>query len=144
MIATEYLNFLIARFKSGMEMERDFEQDLRKFFSTVTKISSATQTAASKSNSDLINQFASHLGLTFLLEKADSSSVCYAESEEVSPEYRQSFSAMDLLDYLHAILERSAGEGAASLKEGIFSPPQLKQFWELVTIGRELRHRNQN
>lgn len=144
MSAREYLDFLISRFQSGMEKERDFEQDLRKFFSTATKISSATQTGTSKSNSDLINQFASHLGLTFLSEKADSSSVCYAESEEVSPEYRQSFSAMDLLDYLHAILERSAREGAASLKESIFSPPQLRQFWELVTIGRELRHRNQN
>ncbi|MNE73415.1 hypothetical protein D3C80_1694260 [compost metagenome] len=85
-------------------------------------------------NNDTIKIFADHVGLLFLEEK-ESGNVCFANSEEMRPEYRQSFKLIDFLDYVYAFMHST--EYKESRKVIVSSEAAL--FWKLVKIGLDLK-----
>lgn len=109
---------------------------------------------ARKPNLDMkiVDQIAKGIGLTFVPEKEPFDSaqgvrggeVCYAESEVLSPAYRQTFAPIDLLDYIYAVLHSpSYRETYKEFLKIDFPrvpyPTDAEEFWRLVALGGELR-----
>lgn len=94
----------------------------------------------------IIKQIAEKLRLTFINEEGTNieGEVCFAQSQEVRPEFRIVFTQMDALDYIYAILYSSAYHKKfkeylnADLK-GIPIPTDTTIFWNLVKLGSKLR-----
>ncbi|WP_343852828.1 type ISP restriction/modification enzyme, partial [Algoriphagus jejuensis] len=92
----------------------------------------------------IVDQIAKGLGFTFTSEKGEEGEVCFAESGEVMPDYRQSFAPIDLLDYIYAVLHSPTYR--ETYKEflkidfpRVPYPTDTGKFWELVKLGGELR-----
>lgn len=105
-------------------------------------------------NPGIASRMAQKLGLHFINEKEEdipenSSPVCYANSDEVTEEFkielpRQTFAAIDVLDYIYAILYSSTyrGKYREGFKVDVLKIPYPKNqftFWQLVKLGKELR-----
>lgn len=97
-------------------------------------------------NPEIVKQIASNLSLTFTNEKEEPSEgeVCFANSEEVRPEFRQTFAPIDILDYIYAVLHSPAYR--EKYKEflkidfpRVPYPKDTTTFWQLVKLGGELR-----
>jgi hypothetical protein len=93
-------------------------------------------------NPEIINQITDCLGLLFINEKGTEGNVCFVNSNELRPEFRQSFTSIDLLDYCYAILHSAINEFSEinSVRIPITSDSSI--FWELVNYGSELRKKN--
>ena len=92
----------------------------------------------------IIQQIAQKLGLQFISEHDSSCNVCQANSPEVRPEYRQTFTLIDVQDYLYAVMHTPPFRETdkAFLKFDVSSMPPPKDdvtFWQLVALGGELR-----
>ncbi|RTZ09849.1 DNA methyltransferase [Flavobacterium sp. GSP27] len=95
-------------------------------------------------NPDIVKQIANGLGMTFINEKEIESNVCFANSYEVRPEFKQSFAPIDLLDYIYAVLHSPTyRENYKEFLKIDFPrvpvPPDHLEFWKLVKLGGELR-----
>ncbi|MFE3869877.1 type ISP restriction/modification enzyme [Flavobacterium sp. ZS1P70] len=95
-------------------------------------------------NPTMIKQIADGLGMTFTNEKQTESNVCFANSDEVRPEFRQSFAPIDLLDYIYAVLHSpSYREKYKEFLKIEFprvpAPLDRVEFMQLVKLGGELR-----
>lgn len=96
-------------------------------------------------NSEIVNQIAKKLNLTFTNEKETTEGeVCFANSEEVRPEFRLTFAPIDILDYIYAVLHSPAYR--EKYKEflkidfpRVPYPKDANTFWQLVKLGGELR-----
>ena len=95
-------------------------------------------------NPIIVEQIALGLGLAFTNEKEASGNVCFANSEELRPEFMQSFAPIDLLDYIYAVLHSPTYR--EKYKEflkidfpRVPYPTDSQTFWKLVTLGSELR-----
>ena len=95
-------------------------------------------------NPEIVKEIAKGLGLSFVNEKETESNVCFANSEEVRPEFKQSFAPIDLLDYIYAVLHSPTYR--EKYKEflkidfpRVPYPTDMKTFWQLVELGGELR-----
>lgn len=95
-------------------------------------------------NKEIVQQIAEKLSLSFTPEKESAGEVCYANSEEVSLAYRQSFAPIDLLDYIYAVLHSPGYR--EKYKEflkidfpRVPYPEDAETFWQLVKLGGELR-----
>ena len=55
-------------------------------------------------NPEIIKEIEKSLGLTFVAEKETEGNVCFANSDEVRPEFRLTFAPIDVLDYIYAVL----------------------------------------
>lgn len=100
---------------------------------------------------EFIRQIAQKIHLVFVSGTEQEGNVCLADSPEVRPEYRQSFSLHDLQHYLYAVFCSSACEamrrtGAAPDFSRIPHPKDADTFWRLAGSGAELReiHRLEN
>ena len=105
-------------------------------------------------NPNMVDQFAKKLGLPFKhdpedAEQENNSPVCYANSEEISEEFKiekfpQSFYPIDLLDYIYAVLyspkykEKYQDELKKDFPIVPFPRNQIN-FWKLKTLGAALR-----
>ena len=92
----------------------------------------------------ILKQIAEGLGLDFTEEKETASNVCFANSNELRPEYMQSFAPIDLEDYVYAVLHSSTYR--EKYKEfskidfpGVPYPESLTKFQALTKWGAELR-----
>jgi len=119
----------------------DLELCIQKIKSIDTNLSFSLNEILQKSdskmitvNKDVIKQFSDHLRLLFL-EEQNSENVCFANSDEVRSEYRQSFKLIDLLDYVYAF----AHSFAFKESERILLASETDFFWKLVKIGSSLR-----
>lgn len=95
-------------------------------------------------NPEIVKQIADGLGMTFTNEKETESNVCFANSDEVRPEFRQSFAPIDLLDYIYAVLHSpSYREKYKEFLKIEFprvpAPLDRVEFMQLVKLGGELR-----
>ncbi|MDI5898309.1 type ISP restriction/modification enzyme [Flavobacterium yafengii] len=95
-------------------------------------------------NPDIIKQIADGLGMTFTNEKETETNVCFANSDEVRPEFKQSFAPIDLLDYIYAVLHSpSYREKYKEFLKIEFprvpAPQDRVEFMQLVKLGGELR-----
>lgn len=95
---------------------------------------------------EIIKQIAEKLRLTFINEEETNieGEVCFAQSQEVRPEFRIVFTTVNALDYIYAILYSSAYHKKfkeylnADLKE-IPIVTDTTIFWNLVKLGNKLR-----
>lgn len=104
----------------------------------------SSETRTPNLNLEIVDQIATGLGLTFVPEKGEEGEVCFAESDEVMPEYRQTFAPIDLLDYIYAVLHSpSYRETYKEFLKIDFPrvpyPTDVEEFWRLVALGGELR-----
>lgn len=88
-------------------------------------------------SSEIVQLFVDRLRLLFLSEK-EGGNVCFANSPELRPEFRQNFTAIEVLDYVYAFTHSSFYK--ESQKIAIASEVDL--FWKLVKIGTGLRKEN--
>jgi very-short-patch-repair endonuclease len=92
----------------------------------------------------IVEQIAVGLGLAFTNEKEAVGNVCFANSDELRPEFMQSFASIDLLDYIYAVLHSPTyrEKHKEFLKNdfpGVPYPTDTQTFWKLVALGGELR-----
>jgi predicted helicase len=93
-------------------------------------------------NMEIVEQMAKSLGLAFVPEKEGEGEVCFSGSEDVRPEYRQSFAPIDILDYIYAVLHSYREKNKEFLKldfSRVPYPADTDTFWKLVKLGGELR-----
>ena len=95
-------------------------------------------------NPEIVKAIASGLGLSFVNEKETEGEVCFANSDEVRAEFKQSFAPIDLLDYIYAVLHSPTYR--STYKEflkidfpRVPYPTDVETFWQLVKLGGELR-----
>lgn len=95
-------------------------------------------------NLGIVQEIATLLGLSFVPEKETEGNVCMADSEEVRPEYRQTFAPIDILDYIYAVLHSPTYR--ETYKEflkidfpRVPYPKDAQTFWALVALGSQLR-----
>lgn len=94
----------------------------------------------------IINQISEKLKLAFIIEegKGMAGEVCFANSPEIRPEFRLTFTAKDTLNYVYAIIYRNEHK-EESIKyfkknlEEIQIPADTDIFWNIVALGRKLR-----
>jgi predicted helicase len=103
-----------------------------------------TTTRVPNLNPEIVKQIADGLGLSFANEKEAESNVCFANSNEVRTEFKQSFAPIDLLDYIYAVLHSpSYREKYKEFLKIDFPrvpyPADTETFWKLVKLGGKLR-----
>jgi len=91
---------------------------------------------------EIINQVSNCLGLLFINEKETEENVCFINSSDLRPEFRQSFTSIDLLDYCYAVLHSTINEISETNSARIPITSDSSVFWELVKYGSELRKKN--
>lgn len=132
MTTVEYLQTIHSRFCLGESSEPTYRGDLPIIDRTI------------------VDQLAEGLGLAFVPESFNplldnrGGEVCYAESSEVMPEYRQNFYTIDVLDYIYAVLHSpDCRETSREFWKLDFSslpyPRDADKFWNLVKLGGKLR-----
>lgn len=85
-------------------------------------------------NSKIIKSFSDCLGLLFSSEK-EAGNVCFANSIELRPEFRQNFTAVELLDYVYAFAHSSFYKKSKK----ITMTSEADIFWKMVKIALCLR-----
>ena len=94
----------------------------------------------SELNSELLKSITNRYGLLFL-DKKETGNVCFANSEELRLEYKQSFTAFDLLDLCYAVLHSSLyNKDLENNIQKIPLPLDSNVFWKLIQIGRNFRN----
>jgi predicted helicase len=95
-------------------------------------------------NQEIVKQIANGLNTTFTNEKEKENNVCFANSDEVRSEFKQTFAPIDLLDYIYAVLHSPLYR--EKYKEflkidfpRVPYPKDVTNFWKLVALGDELR-----
>lgn len=95
-------------------------------------------------NRELVTAIEKTLGLSFLNED-EPHRVCFAnQNAELQDAYKQVFSAIDLLDYVYAMLLSAQGnlDKISLLSENqsmIAYPTDPLHFWQLVRVGQQYR-----
>ncbi|WP_264523318.1 type ISP restriction/modification enzyme [Flavobacterium sp. N502536] len=90
-------------------------------------------------NPETVQFIANCYGLMFMDEKV-TGNVCFAHSQELRPEFKQSCTTIDVLDLSYAILHSSLYCEDLKINELKIPVPQdVVVFWKLVQIGKELR-----
>ncbi|MFZ1751006.1 MAG: type ISP restriction/modification enzyme [Saprospiraceae bacterium] len=95
-------------------------------------------------NTEIVNQIAEKLGLTFMAEK-ENGNLCFATSnDDLRDEYKQIFAPIDILDYIYAVLHSPTYR--EKYKEflkidfpRVPYPKDATTFWKLVKLGGEIR-----
>ncbi len=111
---------------------------------TVQQTALATLETFADLGPDTIGNIEEKLKLSFVSEKEEDSNVCMANSPEVRDEYKDSFVAKDLLNYMYAVLHlpRYLEKYKDLSKIDILQVPypnNLIRFWKLVGLGAHLR-----
>lgn len=98
--------------------------------------------AVAKLDEEIINKISINLHLPFVNENEATGEVCYANEPGLRPEFRQSFTATDLLDYIYAVLQTQPEQNGGFLKTGVAQipyPSNADDFWKMVQTGSRLR-----
>jgi predicted helicase len=94
---------------------------------------------------EVIKNFEKNLSLTFTDQKQIpfEGEVCFMNSAEVRPEFRVTFSRIDIFDYFYAVLFSSfyqnKNKDAKIESREMPYPTDISVFWKLVSLGGELR-----
>ncbi|WP_157813315.1 type ISP restriction/modification enzyme [Flavobacterium sp. 5] len=95
-------------------------------------------------NKEIVQKITNNLDLAFFNQKELSGNVCFANDNDVRPEFKEIFSQIDLLNYIYAILFLSKyRENHQEFLKSNFSyipiPNDKIKFWKLIKLGNELR-----
>jgi hypothetical protein len=85
-------------------------------------------------NNEILILFSNSTGLLLWNEK-EVGNVCFANNNEVRSEFKQSFSLIDLFDYIYAFTHSSNYRETFK----IIIPTENDIFWEVVKMGSNLR-----
>jgi hypothetical protein len=90
------------------------------------------------------NEIARRIQLTYQQEGYASTEVCYVNSPELRPEFKLSFTTLDLADYLNGVLCAAVyrKQLLAPKYTGLIVipyPPNADEFWTHVQTGMRLR-----
>ena len=128
MTITQYIDIISNHFKKGIKTPAtaDVESDL-----VIEK--------------KLISQISEKLKLAFIKDegKGMSGEVCFANSPEVRPEFRLTFTTKDILDYVYAVIysneqKRNLEKYFKMDLEQIPITADTDVFWNLAALGRKL------
>lgn len=90
-------------------------------------------------NDDIINRFSSHLGMAFVPDTVTPGNVCMAANSDVRSEFRITFSALDVLDYIYAAVFSGSLKSSDEGFPLIPYPDNTDLFWKIVSYGSILR-----
>lgn len=90
-------------------------------------------------NGKIINTFSACLGLAYVPDIIIPGNVCMAADAEVRMEFRITFSAMDILDYIYAVAFSKPPESSEKRFPEIHYPRNTDLFWQVVSLGTTLR-----
>jgi predicted helicase len=103
-----------------------------------------TPTRTPNLNPEIINKISQSLNIAFTPEKETEGETCFANNPELRPEFRTSFTPIDILDYIYAVLHSPTYR--EKYKEflkidfpRVPYPKDADTFWQLVKLGGELR-----
>lgn len=85
---------------------------------------------------ELAENISKALGLLFINQNEPEGNVCFVNSNELRPEFKETFTSVDLMNYEFAVLH------SEKYKDFISSdlvPKERKIFWELVALGKKLK-----
>jgi len=128
MTINQYIEIISNHFKQGIKtpLTADVESDL-----VIDK--------------KLINQISKKLKLAFIRDegKGMSGEVCFANSPEVRPEFRLTFTTKDILDYVYAVIysneqKRDLERYLKMNFDGIPITTDTDIFWNLAALGKRL------
>ncbi|WP_281234593.1 hypothetical protein [Flavobacterium gelatinilyticum] len=131
----KYLEQINSLEKSELFQNIDLENCVLAIISAENKIEFKLEDAFENEilNKSLLSKIEQTLKLIFIKESHEN--VCFANSDDVRPEYKQSFTEMDLLDYICAFVHSSVyGE-----TKSIVIVSETGFFWKLVKKGADLR-----
>lgn len=149
MTTSQYFTKLLALSNSEREHENsDLENSVMKItsdntssFFNLTALFEKSVEEDGEANIEIINQIANTLGLMFINQKEREGNVCFANNQDLRPEFKQSFTLLDLLDFSYAVLNsRIYRQGKQDFLE-IPIPSDSCIFWQLVQIGNNLRNK---
>ncbi|MCM0666261.1 hypothetical protein [Flavobacterium tyrosinilyticum] len=115
------------------------KNETRELSFTLTEIFQKSNSKMTIINENILEMFSNHLGLLFL-EEQESGNVCFANNNDVRPEYKQSFKLIDGLDYVYAFSHSTAFKES----QKIIITSETDLFWKLAKIGSNLRERTLN
>ena len=102
-------------------------------------------------NPEIIEKLETLIKLPFVEqdEKESISNVCFANSLEVRDDFKNSFSAVDVLHYAYAVFYASAGLGKFENLENeetfnVVYPTGSEMFWKVAELGKKLRQEIQS
>lgn len=84
---------------------------------------------------ELIKKLEIILNLTYVSETASESRVCFAEIEELRPEFKTTFTAKNLQDYLFALKnfeDRFDADLSEKNNKGFRFPKNTEVFWKMI------------
>ena len=88
---------------------------------------------------ELAEKISEKLGLTFINEEESSGNVCLANSDELRPEFKETFTLSDMLYYELAILNPlNIEDKNKSLLALDLVPKDRNSFWDLVSLGKKI------
>lgn len=85
---------------------------------------------------ELAEKISKALELLFINQNEPEGNVCFANSNELCPEFKETFTSVDLMNYEFAVLH------SEKYKDFISSdliPKDRKIFWEMVALGKMLK-----
>lgn len=93
---------------------------------------------------DLINQIFKKFNLTFISKKETNGNICFANNPELRNEFRTTFSATDVLNYINAISYSSSYKDKnkshlMSNCKNLPTPHNQDTFWKLVIWGGKIK-----
>lgn len=96
-------------------------------------------------NTEITAKIAQQIRLTFVSEKEAEGNVCMANSSEVRLEYRETFSAVDVLDYIYGVIHLLLNQEdyKESLKIDSMKiplPTDLATFQKFINLGTQFKH----
>ncbi|WP_115809846.1 type ISP restriction/modification enzyme [Flavobacterium aquicola] len=92
-------------------------------------------------NPEITKRLENNLGLAFINQKEQQGNICFALSEEVRSEFKETFTAKDVFSFIYALIHSSIYR---EKQKGIFPADLLditnqEKFWKLSHLGRDLR-----
>ncbi len=94
-------------------------------------------------NTDVVNKFAGITGLSFNSEAKTTNNVCFINSSDVRDDYKITFSADDIFNYVTALLHspeinNQKSDGHKTESPAIPYPSDSEMFWKIAGLGKQL------
>jgi hypothetical protein len=133
----KYIEEISSLEKSHFHLDIELENIVSKVISNENNIQFQIEDLFQNQNLNgiLLSKIEQILNLIFI--KEENANVCFANSDEVRSECKQSFKLLDLLDYVYAFVHSSVYQ--ESLKVMITNETEF--FWKLVKTGSDLRNK---
>lgn len=86
---------------------------------------------------DWIQDISKQCSLEFVWTKNRDGNLCMAQNDDLRPEFRQSFSALNALNYCYSLqINRAFNNGTGS---SFYLPKNKEAFWTLESLGAQLK-----